>query len=276
MTQEVWVPSRASAVLLLLQGSSDWFHRVLPMLPSHCPFVFSANHGMGSPSLPPTNDVFSLQSRHAGSVIDGTWWFCSRGVPVPTAPILYHRTLHHIWNAATRLERFHPCRPTTSQDELSAGKSLAWYAGPSVFIKTGWVKQPLSVSELMQAYDLPGSIAPSFVTMPWHQLPWLLHAPLKLLVHVGGCCTSPIVDGGKFSSVVDWPEDTAGSHVDTEETVGQFSSAVNPPARPPGLGRCLRVERQASSFEGLAIANQRAATTTQGATMPIRLDSRGT
>jgi hypothetical protein len=132
MTQEVWVPSRALAVLLLLQGSSELFHRVLPPLPSHCPFVFSANHAMGSPSLPPTNDVFSLQSRHAGSVIDGTWWFCSRGVPVPTAPISYHRTLHHIWNAATRLERFHPCRPSTSQDELSAG--------PSVFIKTGWVK----------------------------------------------------------------------------------------------------------------------------------------
>lgn len=125
----------------------------------------------------------------------------------------------------------------------------------------------------MQAYDLPGSIAPSFVTMPRHQLPWLLHAPLKLLVHVGGCCTSPIVDGGKFSSVVDWPEDTAGSHVDKEETVGQFSSAVNLPARPPGLGRCSRVERQASSFEGLAIANQRAATTTQGATTPTRLDT---
>jgi hypothetical protein len=188
------LPSIAPSSLILAQGSLPWFERLVPGFPPHNPVVFSASLSYsGGATLPPSGfSQFCFSSTDAGSVIDASWLFCSRGFPTPLPPSAYQRTLRHILNASARCDLCRPCRGNAQdyaallRTSLPVDVVLAWQYAPSVFVPSGWVKRPLSASELALAFDVPTSYLPCFDNIPRHLLPWLLHAPVKLLLHVGG------------------------------------------------------------------------------------------
>jgi hypothetical protein len=180
----VWLPIKSPPGLFLLQGSLPWFRCILPNLPPDKPLLFNASHE-ASAHPPSVADIqyYSLSSTAAGSIIEARWWFSLRGLCSPPAPTAYCRTLQHIINAAERCSTFCSCT-TADRDYPSSGRqplplhlALSWQYIPSVYASSGWVKRPLSTSELALAFDIPTYTLPCYTTVQRHALPWLTYTP---------------------------------------------------------------------------------------------------
>lgn len=193
--KDIRLPVHPPFTPLLMQGSIAWFEDVITKLSHMSAFLFSATflEPLTRPTLPPDFIIsqYTLQSTDVGSALRGTWLFCSRGFEIPLPPTSYHRALHHIINDTTRCAFFHPCQHTEECTQrlhapLMVQQALALHPVPSVFAKSGFVRRQLSVAELARAFDVPSSVLPTFADGSQQYLPWLLHAPTRLLVYVGG------------------------------------------------------------------------------------------
>jgi hypothetical protein len=251
-THAVWLPIKSPPGLFLLQGSLPWFGRILPTLPPDKPLLFNASHE-ASTHPPPAADIqyYSLSSTAAGSVIEARWWFGLRGLRSPPTPTAYRRTLQHIINAAERCSTFRSCT-TADRDSSSSGRqplplhlALSWQYTPSVYASSGWVKRPLSTSELALVFDILTSTLPCYTTVQRHASPWLTYAPIKLLLHVGGVASARVKE--VLVSMV------SGESIDMEVTTkveeAEESMETEPHAPAPKVNPAKAGESVASAAE---------------------------
>jgi hypothetical protein len=146
--------------IIFLHGTKLWFDQILLLLPPAVPVVSSFTFDPKVPMQSP--GCYTLQSAHAGSVVDRQWMFWSHSVgSVLPSPNSYTRFIKHILDVTDRSMRRFASAPTevvSTTMHLPQHRPLTVVQCSSVYAPNALVWRSLSSIELGRAYDIPTAI----------------------------------------------------------------------------------------------------------------------